>query len=811
MHFYPLAMTTLLLLAACHVGNASEEPNMESTHPPGAAPYASELAHQLAAALAAKGDDYVPRTHHLRTDGGPRFTNRLILEDSPYLLQHAHNPVDWYPWGPEAFARAEAEDKPIFLSIGYSTCHWCHVMERESFEDEDIARLLNEHFVSIKIDRERRPDIDEIYMTAVQLLTQRGGWPMSSFLMADGKPFFGGTYFPPDRFTLLLQRIIGGWEANRGEIASSAERIAEAVRQATAARGEARNLGNEIFEQAVEALQQRHDKVLGGFGRAPKFPHEPELLFLLSRGLRHGDGAALKMATHSLDAMARGGIYDQVGGGFHRYSVDAQWLVPHFEKMLYNQAHLSRAYLEAHRLTGNPFFARVARQTLDYVLHEMTAPGGGFYSATDADSEGEEGRFFVWTPTQLRQVLSPEDAELAIDLWSVREGGNFEGHSILFLDRPLAAVAEARGESLEPFLQRVDRIRGLLWRQREGREHPLRDDKILAAWNGMMITALSHGAAILEEPRYLAGAEKAAAFLWQHNLQEDGSLWRVHLDGNSSVDGLQEDYAYLAEGFVALYDVNRDATWLGQARRLADTMNERFWDADGGGFFMGPAVTDPPLISRPKSPNDGAIPSGNSVAVRLLAQLSNRLEDPAYGERAAATAAAFSAQLRRAPQGYAYMLTGLDEQLHGAAGPLGYGAQGHLRAEGRIQRHRDGGLEIVLDLHLDDGWHINARQPRQEHFVGTDLRLGEAAGQWRLGPVEAPLPMDLTVDFEEQPMSVYSGDSRWTAPLEAIDDGLEETSASPALWLPVELSLQACDASRCLKPEVLILELPPAP
>ena len=343
--------------------------------------------------------------------------------------------MDWYPWGAEAFERAKAENKPIFLSIGYSTCHWCHVMERESFEDADIARLMNEHFVCVKIDRERRPDVDEFYMTAVQMLAGRGGWPMSSFLTPDGEPFFGGTYFPPPRFTDLLRRVHVAWTQQRDQLVQQASRVTSAVRQATAARGQAAKVGNDALDKAVAQILQRHDPALGGFGGAPKFPHEPELLFLLARSLRHADQNALAAAETSLDAMARGGIYDQVGGGFHRYSTDAKWLVPHFEKMLYNQAHLARAYSAAYRLTHQPFYARVARQTLDYLLREMTAPEGGFYSATDADSSGAEGEFFVWTPAELRQVLSAKDAELAITLWGVTDSGNFEGKNILFLER----------------------------------------------------------------------------------------------------------------------------------------------------------------------------------------------------------------------------------------------------------------------------------------------------------------------------------------------------------------------------------------
>ncbi|MGH3449623.1 MAG: thioredoxin domain-containing protein, partial [Haloechinothrix sp.] len=495
---------------------------------PGARPIPAELRERLWRAYRAMGPDYEPRSEHLEPDGTPQHVNRLILEDSPYLIQHAHNPVDWYAWGEDAFDKARREDKPVFLSIGYSTCHWCHVMERESFDNVEVARYLNEHFVAIKVDREQRPDVDDIYMTAVQLLTGRGGWPMSSWLTPDGEPFFGGTYYPRDVFLNILQQVVQAWRDQRPEVVNQASRLAAAVKQVTAAAGEAAELGEEVLAAAVEQSLARHDPRLGGFSPAPKFPHEPELLFLLDRVLRTRDGKALAAVETSLDHMARGGIYDQMGGGFHRYSTDARWLVPHFEKMLYNQAHLSRAYLEAYRITGNRLHERVARQTLDYVLRDMTSPEGGFYSATDADSEGREGEFFVWTPEQIRQVLPKEDAELAIALFGVTEGGNFEGKkTILHLPESLSAYSEANEVDRDVLFSRVDRIRQRLYEAREKRIHPLRDDKIVTAWNGMMITSLARAADLLGDERYRTAAERAAELLWKTNRREDGSLWRV--------------------------------------------------------------------------------------------------------------------------------------------------------------------------------------------------------------------------------------------------------------------------------------------
>ncbi len=803
---------------------------------PGAAAYPEGLRGKLLDALAAKGADYQPRTHHLTEDGRPHYTNRLILEDSPYLLQHAHNPVDWYPWGDEAFARAKAENKPIFLSIGYSTCHWCHVMERESFENSGIARLMNEYFVCVKIDRERRPDVDELYMTAVHVLGQRGGWPMSSFLTPGGEPFFGGTYFPPPRFSDLLERVHAAWTSDRDQLVEQARQVTERVKQATAARGQAEKVGAEALEKAVAQIVESHDPELGGFGDAPKFPHEPELLFLLARSLRHGDEDALTVAEHSLDAMARGGIYDQVGGGFHRYSTDAHWLVPHFEKMLYNQAHLARAYAAAYRLTGEPFFARVARETLDYFLREMTAPSGGFYSATDADSEGVEGTFFVWTPDELRAVLGPRDAELATELWGVTAQGNFEGKNILHLAADFESFAAEEGLKLAKLLRRVDSIRDRLWQQREQREHPLRDDKIVTAWNGMMITALAEASEVLGEATssrrkasatssrreanatssrrkasatssrreanatYLDAAVRAADFLWAENRHAEGELWRVHLEGSSSIPALQEDYAYLAEAFATLFDVTGQASWLERARELADAMVAKFWDDDDGGFYMTAAGADPHLLARPKSPNDGAIPSGNSVAVRALSMLAARTGERAYRDRASATLAAFAASISRYPAGFAYMLKGADELLHGAAGPRQYAAAGTVRATARATRVR-GTYKIAVELSIRDGWHVNSDHPLSTELIPTRLTVDGDRGDWTLSSVDYPPPETVRLGFQETPLNVYLGDVTLTASAEPEESG-------DAAVIPLRLKIQACDDRVCLKPEELVLEVP---
>ncbi|MEK7765160.1 MAG: thioredoxin domain-containing protein, partial [bacterium] len=498
-------------------------------------------------------------------DAAPRHTNRLAKEKSPYLLQHAHNPVDWYPWGPEALAKAQREDKPIFLSIGYSTCHWCHVMEKESFENEDIARVMNEHFVSIKVDREERPDLDHLYMTAVMAMTGQGGWPMSTFLTPDGRPFYGGTYFPPDDrygrpgFKRVLLTLADAWKNKRDDLLATAgelTRILHDVSRSTTTGGGAA-LDASTLKTAFESLQDSFDERDGGFGGAPKFPRPHALTFLLRYHARAGEASALKMAEVTLDRMAGGGIHDQIGGGFHRYSTDEKWLVPHFEKMLYDQALLARAYLEAHQVTRTrrgglqaaQEYARVARRIFEYVMRDLTDSAGGFYSAEDADSEGVEGKFYVWTPAELERTLGPVDGKRAAKFFGVTQAGNFEhGWSILHLPKPVTGLDRAW----------LDGVSRKLLEARSTRIRPHRDDKVLASWNGLMISALAYGAQVLDDPRYSAAAAKAAEFVLTKMRRPDGRLLRRYRAGEAAVPGFLDDYAFMALGLLDLYEATFD-------------------------------------------------------------------------------------------------------------------------------------------------------------------------------------------------------------------------------------------------------------
>jgi uncharacterized protein YyaL (SSP411 family) len=633
---------------------------------PGAAPFPEPLARRLADAVAARGPAYAPRTHHLDAAGRPRFTNRLVLERSPYLLQHAHNPVSWWAWGDAPFEEARRTGRPVFLSVGYSTCHWCHVMERESFEDPEIARVLNERFVPIKVDREERPDVDAIYMTAVQLLTGRGGWPMSVWLTPDREPFFGGTYFPPrdgERgamrgFLSILNEIADVHGRDPERVRAATGSLVHAVRQALAARGEpASDLpGTDTIRAAVTAYRQGFDPVHGGLRGAPKFPSSLPLRLLLRHHRRSGDPQSLAMATLTLEKLAAGGIHDQLAGGFHRYSTDAEWLVPHFEKMLYDNALLAVAYAEAFQVTGRRDFARVARDTLRYLEREMTSPEGGLYSATDADSpapergssggEAEEGRFFVWEEAEIRAVLGA-DADRFLRFHGVTAEGNFEGRSILRVPRP----DEETWDALAPAREALREVRAR-------RPAPLRDEKVLAGWNGLAISALAFGGRVLGEPRHVEAAARAADFVLDR-MVKDGRLQRSWLAGEAGVPAFLEDHAFLAAGLLDLYEATFEARWLEAAVDLCERQERLFADPDGGAWFQSAPDHDR-LLAREKPTHDGAEPSGASVAVLNALRLHAFTTDERWWKIAAAALRHYAGALEAQPTALSELLLAVD-------------------------------------------------------------------------------------------------------------------------------------------------------
>ena len=592
------------------------------------------------------------------------MANRLAQETSPYLLQHKNNPVDWYPWSEEAFSKARAEDKPVLLSVGYSACHWCHVMERESFEDEATAEIMNENFVNIKVDREERPDVDSIYMSAVQAMTHHGGWPMTVFMTPDGAPFYAGTYFPPvpsrgmPAFKQVLLNLAEAYKNRRDEVLKSAEGVREYLQAATSASVPQVGISGELFTRAASSLVGQIDHRFGGFGGAPKFPQAMNLEVLLRYYKRTNDRAPLTGLELTLRQMANGGIYDQLGGGFHRYSVDEYWLVPHFEKMLYDNALLARLYLEAYQATGDAFYRRIAEETLDYVARDMTAPEGGFYSAEDADSEGVEGKFYVWTPGEIEGALEPDEARLAIRFWDVTERGNFEGKNILYVPHPPEAVAAEFDISTEELWEKIVVIRQKLFAEREKRVRPGRDEKVLAAWNGLMLRAFAFAARVLEREDYRRIAEKNAVFLLE-KLRLGGRLRRSYKDGRPRFNGYLEDYACVADGLVALYEATFETRWLAEAKALADAILELFWDEQRAAFYDTSADHEE-LVTRPRDVYDSAAPSGNSVAVDVLLKLSVLLDREDYRRRAEAVLEGLSGAIARISGGFGRLLSALD-------------------------------------------------------------------------------------------------------------------------------------------------------
>ncbi len=611
--------------------------------------------------------------------GGQRRPNRLIDEKSPYLLQHAHNPVDWRPWSDEAFEAAAREEKPIFLSIGYATCHWCHVMERESFEDGAVAGLLNESFIPIKVDREERPDVDSVYMTVAQMMTGHGGWPLTIVMTPNRDPFFAGTYFPREsrhgRIGMLdlLPRLAELWRDQRSEAINSAGQIATALWQnahgEVAADG-AGELGQAALDEAYGQLLGSYDALQGGFGGAPKFPTPHNLRFLLRYWSRTGEDRALEMVERTLRSMRQGGVYDQLGYGFHRYSTDARWMLPHFEKMLYDQALLTMALVDTYRATGRAEYADTAAEVIEYVLRDLRDEGGAFHSAEDADSEGREGKFYVWTVDEVGELLNEEEARLVRSVFSFDRRGNFTeeasgrrtGENVLHVGRSRREVAEVLGLSEEDLRERLDAARQKLFADREERIRPLKDDKVLADWNGLMIAALGQSAAALRRPEYLEAAAEAVDFIQSTMVDPNGGLLHRYRDGEAAIPAFADDYAFLTWGLLELYEASFQPAYLAEAIRLNELMLERFWDDDRGGLYQTSAGSGE-LPIRNREIYDGAIPSANSVAMINLLRLGRLTANPELEERAHAIEAAFAERVRRIPSAHTQLMIAVDFRL----------------------------------------------------------------------------------------------------------------------------------------------------
>ncbi|WP_047152822.1 thioredoxin domain-containing protein [Aneurinibacillus tyrosinisolvens] len=592
-----------------------------------------------------------------------KHPNRLANEKSPYLLQHAYNPVDWYPWGEEAFNKARTEDKPIFLSIGYSTCHWCHVMAHESFEDEEVAALLNEHYISIKVDREERPDIDQIYMTVCQAMTGQGGWPLTVIMTPDKEPFFAGTYFPkqskygrPGMMDLLSQ-IHDKWTEDRDEVVGTGKQITQAIKDHRGAKRGGGELTPEVLDKAYDQYNSTFDGQYGGFGQAPKFPSPHNLAFLLRHWKLSGQQHALDMVKKTLNSMHNGGIYDHVGFGFSRYSVDREWLVPHFEKMLYDNALLALSYLDTYQATGEERYAQVARQIFTYVLRDMTDPLGGFYSAEDADSEGEEGKFYVWRPEEIELILGKEDGARFCRIYNITDHGNFEHNTSIpnLIHQSLKDSAREEGMSEEELISFVERCRQTLFDAREKRVHPGKDDKILTAWNGLMIAAMARGAIVLSEPAYAEAAAKAVSFIRENLQNENGRLLARYREGEAAFPAYVDDYAFLIWGLLELYEATFDTDYIVYALDLQEQQFELFWDREEGGFYFYGSDSEQ-LLLRPKELYDGAMPSGNSVSAMNLIRLAKLTGREDISRLAEDQIDAFAGEVSLYPQAHAHFM-----------------------------------------------------------------------------------------------------------------------------------------------------------
>ena len=635
--------------------------------------------------------------------------NRLAREKSPYLIQHADNPVDWFPWGDEALAKARTENKPIFLSIGYATCHWCHVMAHESFEDDHVARILNEKWVAIKVDREERPDLDQVYMAACQALTGQGGWPLSAFLTPDGKPFYVGTYFPKTSrfgrpgFIDLTEQLAAKWASDPDIVSKAADQLTQALQDPAEMFTPGPKPGEDALERGYRQLSRSYDSRYGGFGSAPKFPTPHNLNFLLRYHYRHQDPQALEMVERTLTAMRQGGIFDHLGLGFHRYSVDEKWLVPHFEKMLYDQALLALAFAETYQATGKAIFGHVVEEIMTYVLRDMTDPGGGFYAAEDADSEGREGLYYCWTPDQVNREIGPELGQVFCQYYGITPEGNFEdGLSIPHISRPLTNVANELGLSVEELSRQLADAAKQLYEVREKRIHPLKDDKIITSWNGLMIAALARAGRALGRPVYVQAAAKAARFILENLSSSQGGLLRRFRDGRADHDGFAEDYAYMTFGLIELYEAGLDLNHLTEAIRLTEKMLDLFWDDSNGGLFFS-GRNNETLVARKKEVHDGATPSANSVAAMNLIRLGRLTGRTDFESKADEIMTLFSRTTLEYPTAHTHMLMAVDFAVGPAAEIVVAGNSGDEVVQKMTRAVHQRFLPRSVLLHKPDG------------------------------------------------------------------------------------------------------------
>ncbi len=756
------------------------------------------------------------------------YTNYLIDQTSPYLLQHAHNPVDWFPWGEEAFAKAKQEDKPILLSVGYSTCYWCHVMEVESFEDEEVAAVINKHFIAIKVDREERPDIDEQYMLATRLMTQRAGWPNSVWLTPDGKPWMAGTYFPKPKFIQLLGQLADVWQNQRDEVNRQADSYASAVQEMSQPDLSKRiELSPQLGQNAVTQILSRFDAEHGGFGRAPKFPPHGNLQFLIQQYRATGQEPLLRPITATLDAMWLGGLHDHIGGGFHRYATDAKWLLPHFEKMLYDNAQLIRAYADGYQLTKNERYRVAVSDIIRWVEREMTSPEGAFYSALDAGEVGKEGEAYIWTRDQLNNTLSEDDAALFAETYNFQPQGNYSdestgeksGKNIPHLNKPIETLIDPGNFDANDLPQRLAALRDMLLTERQSWPQPHKDDKVLTSWNGMMIGSLAYAGRILDEPGYIEAAVRAANFIL-NNMVRDNTLLRTYRNGDAKLPGYLDDYVFFTQGLLELHLATGDSRWLNQASHFATALINDFEDKTEGGFFYTTTSHEDLIVRSRHVAGGGNMPNPNGVAAMVLIELSGLTNNPTYRESARRLLESLSGLMASQPLSSDHLLIatslyladtkGLDDGTSDPSQPEFPGGEVKQRVgpvtfqltSSRSVVQPGDMLTITILMEIDDGWHLYAENPDAEFLVPSTVTL-EANENISIGQIETPQPHSQVDPILKQTLNTYVGRIEFTIPVT-----ISPHAADGTIILLIECKTQACDDQRCLPPKSTNFSLP---
>jgi uncharacterized protein len=728
----------------------------------------------------------------------PCYTNRLVLENSPYLLQHAHNPVNWYPWSKLALDKAKRENKPIFLSIGYASCHWCHVMEKESFNNVDIARLLNEHFISIKVDREQRPDIDELYGNAVMLFQGQKGWPMSVFLTPDAKPFYAGTYYNYNEFKALILKLANDWNSDEDNVIRTATEILNRLLPNNSISNKTLQQDSKLGNKATKSLLSIVDNYNGGFGEASKFPHEPWLFLLLDNSYDALVKSDSKLALNTtLNKMAKGGIYDQLTGGFHRYTTDPYWKQPHFEKMLYNQAMLISIYLRSDSIHPDPILKKTAQHTIEFVLTEMSAPKGGFYAALDADSQGEEGYYYVWRKSELKNILNNEDSNFITEIFDIDEYGETDdGGNILYIATTLEEYSLDHNIPLIKLQKKLLIIRHKMAQARSNRVKPAVDKKIIMSWNGLMITALCESSVHLNNKNYLKIAISTANFIWnkmQNNM--DNSFYRTHINNINSQQAQLDDYAFYLQALIKLYDIDGSQLWLDRAEIISSTMVELFWDKNKGGFFNMRVDLDAPLPIRAKSAFDMTLPSANSITAQMFIRLARRTGNDEYLDMAKSTLSVFSNEVEQTPSAYSSWLITLNEFFYGEKDMPVYAARGHIKIDAFMTEINDKEYDLTVIMDIDSNWHVNANKPLNKLLIPTLISVKNHT-QWSITASQYPKPVLINLNFNNKPLHLYQNSNTIKIHLDQYDKYFNPD---------IELQLQACNDQLCIPPEKITI------